>query len=79
MDIILLGDMDGIEAARRIRSVRDIPVIYLTANADPATVQRAPRLRTLCVSQQAGGRADLYSNIDSALYKHAHGTAAQGE
>ena len=41
MDIILLGDMDGIEASRRIRSSRDIPIIYLTANADPATVQRA--------------------------------------
>ncbi len=31
MDIRLRGAMDGIEAARQIRSARDVPVIYLTA------------------------------------------------
>ena len=33
MDIRLQGAMDGIEAARRIRSVREVPVIYLTAQS----------------------------------------------
>jgi CheY-like chemotaxis protein len=31
MDIRLRGMMDGIEAARQIRSAREVPVIYLTA------------------------------------------------
>ena len=41
MDIILKGEIDGIESAREIMRNNDIPVIYLTANADTATVKRA--------------------------------------
>ena len=33
MDIRLQGDMDGVEAARQIRSKADIPIIYVTAHA----------------------------------------------
>lgn len=31
MDVRLKGSMDGIEAAKRIRATRQVPVIYLTA------------------------------------------------
>ena len=41
MDVRLKGEMDGVEAAERIRADLDIPVIYLTAYADEPTVQRA--------------------------------------
>jgi two-component system, cell cycle sensor histidine kinase and response regulator CckA len=41
MDIHLRGDMDGVEAAQTIRERFGVPVIYLTAFADPATLQRA--------------------------------------
>jgi CheY-like chemotaxis protein len=41
MDISLAGEMDGIEAARRIRDARRVPVIFVTANTDEATHQRA--------------------------------------
>ncbi len=41
MDIRLKGDMDGIEAAKEIWTRLHIPVIYLTANADDGTLQRA--------------------------------------
>ena len=34
MDINLKGEMDGIEAALKIHSFSDIPVIYLTAFSD---------------------------------------------
>ena len=34
MDIMLKGDMDGIEAAGQIHSLFDIPVVYMTAYAD---------------------------------------------
>jgi CheY-like chemotaxis protein len=37
MDIRLAGKMDGVEAARRIREQRDIPIIFITAHGDPAT------------------------------------------
>lgn len=41
MDIMLPGDMDGIEAATRIQSQFGIPVVFLTAHADEATLTRA--------------------------------------
>ena len=41
MDIHLAGEMDGIEAARRLRDEHHVPVVFLTANADQATMSRA--------------------------------------
>ena len=34
MDIVLPGDMDGIETSRKIRDDMDVPVIYITAYSD---------------------------------------------
>lgn len=41
MDIVLKGEMDGIETAGQIRQHWPIPVIYLTAYADSLTLERA--------------------------------------
>ncbi|HEY0438660.1 MAG TPA: response regulator, partial [Xanthobacteraceae bacterium] len=40
MDINLKGNIDGIEAARRIRELVDTYVIFITAYSDPATLAR---------------------------------------
>ncbi len=41
MDVQLKGESNGIEAAHAIRKYLDIPLIYLTANVDEATFQKA--------------------------------------
>jgi CheY-like chemotaxis protein len=41
MDIMLLGDMDGIEAYEKIKKQRNIPVIYTTGNSDSLNRNRA--------------------------------------
>lgn len=41
MDIQLKGILSGIETARQIKNERDIPIVYLTANNDDATFERA--------------------------------------
>ena len=41
MDINLKGEMTGIEAAKLISKDNDVPIIYLTANADIDTVNKA--------------------------------------
>src|SRR6185295_4152240 len=41
MDIRIEGPLDGIETAQLLRSRFDVPVIFLTAFADEATVARA--------------------------------------
>jgi CheY-like chemotaxis protein len=44
MDIRLAGQMDGVEAARRIREQRDTPIIFITAHGDPATRAHVERM-----------------------------------
>ena len=41
MDIGLRGEIDGIEAAKRIRDRLKIPVVFLTGFADDVTVAKA--------------------------------------
>ena len=45
MDIQLKGKLDGIETARIIQESDDIPIIYLTANADDSHFNRAKSTR----------------------------------
>ncbi|HSV95662.1 MAG TPA: PAS domain S-box protein [Spirochaetota bacterium] len=70
MDILLAGSMDGIEAARAIRRANDIPIIYITANADKATVDRASDTQPYAYLNKPIHERDLYSNIESARVKH---------
>jgi diguanylate cyclase (GGDEF)-like protein len=44
MDIILQGDMDGIEAAEHIYAEYEIPVVFITAYADDDTLLEAQRV-----------------------------------
>src|ERR1041385_5865559 len=41
MDIRLAGELDGIAAAARIRSERDVPIVFLTAHSNDETLRRA--------------------------------------
>lgn len=41
MDVMIEGDMDGIETARAIAATHTVPILYLTGESDPATQQRA--------------------------------------
>lgn len=43
MDIILKGDMDGIEAMEEIRKASDVPVVYLSGNSDRFNYERAKK------------------------------------
>jgi len=41
MDIMLEGELDGVETSRRLRGLRDIPVIFASAYSDEVTRLRA--------------------------------------
>jgi diguanylate cyclase (GGDEF)-like protein/PAS domain S-box-containing protein len=70
MDIQLQGRMDGVEAADQIRQRFGIPVIYLTANADHPTVQRAKVTEPFGYVIKPFEERDLHTSIEVALYKH---------
>jgi two-component system, response regulator PdtaR len=40
MDIVLKGDMDGIETAKKIKEKFNIPIIFLTASSDNKTLDK---------------------------------------
>ena len=70
MDILLPGDMDGIEAAEIIRQRFDIPVVYITASSDDATLSRAKVTEPFGYILKPFDERGLYSTIEMALYKH---------
>ncbi|MGE5410562.1 MAG: PAS domain S-box protein [Clostridiales bacterium] len=71
MDIILKGQMDGIEAAQIIKTKFGIPIIYLTAHADEKTLHRAKITQPYGYILKPFEIRDLQTTIEIALYKHA--------
>ena len=71
MDIRLKGEMDGVEAAGQVRDRFDIPVVYVTAYADDATLQRAKITQPFGYILKPFESRELHSAIEMALYKHA--------
>jgi PAS domain S-box-containing protein len=70
MDIWLKGSMDGIEAAEAIRRRIDVPVIYLTAHSDSATLTRAKLSEPFGYIIKPFEERELATTIEMALYKH---------
>jgi DNA-binding LytR/AlgR family response regulator len=71
MDIMLKGDMSGIDAAEKIRESLNIPVIYLTAYADENTLAKAKVTEPYGYIIKPFKEIDLHTSIEMALYKHA--------
>jgi signal transduction histidine kinase len=72
MDINLKGETDGIETARKIREIYDVPVIFLTAYSDDKTLERAKSATPFGYLIKPYDEKELYSNIEMALSKHQH-------
>ncbi|MFN3916515.1 MAG: response regulator [Flavobacteriales bacterium] len=71
MDIMLKGQMNGIEAAEAIRQNNRIPVIYLTAYADESTLAKAKVTEPYGYIIKPFKEIDLHTSIEMALYKHS--------
>lgn len=70
MDIMLDGEMDGVETAGRIRERFDIPLIYLTASSDHDTLRRAKVTEPYGFLIKPLDSRELYTTIEVALHKH---------
>jgi CheY-like chemotaxis protein len=69
MDINLKGEMTGIEAAKIITQKHDVPIIYLTANADIDTVNKAKVALPYGYIIKPFTDKDLQTNIEIAIFK----------
>jgi PAS domain S-box-containing protein len=71
MDIKLIGDMDGIETAEKIRAFADIPLVYLTAFTDDTRLTKAQLTEPYGYILKPAHKHVLHGTIEMALYKHA--------
>ena len=70
MDIRLDGAVDGIDAATAIRQRYHIPVVFLTAYADKATIERAKAAEPFGYIVKPLTHATLNTSVEMAVYKH---------
>lgn len=70
MDIMLKGEMSGIDAANEIKEKFNIPVIFLTAYADEATLSKAKVTEPYGYIIKPFKEIDLHTSIEMAIYKH---------
>ncbi|MGB5874716.1 MAG: response regulator [Bacteroidota bacterium] len=71
MDVRLSGNIDGVEAARRMREELELPVVYVTAYSDDATLERAKRTGPFGYLLKPVSARELHTTIEMALYRHA--------
>lgn len=70
MDILLEGDMNGIEAAEHIGAKLDVPIIFLSCLNDPELLHRALKIRPYGFILKPYDHAELHFNIENALARH---------
>jgi DNA-binding NtrC family response regulator len=71
MDIRIDGPIDGIETARQIRQLRDVPIVFLTAYTDRETLDRAKEIGPYGYLVKPFAERDLQATIEMALEKGA--------
>jgi len=69
MDIRIHGSIDGIQAAAQLRQSSDVPVLFLTAYSDSATLQRAAAVLPDGYLLKPFGERELAASIELALHK----------
>ncbi len=70
MDIHLAGQMDGIAAAEQIRRRFQIPVVFLSAHAEPEMIERARALLPYGYLVKPFKARELHATIQIALARH---------
>jgi len=67
MDIHIEGAMDGIETARRIPEASQVPIVYLTAYSEEATLARARSTKPYGYLLKPFSERELHATIQMAL------------
>ncbi len=69
MDITLPGEIDGIEASKRISEENGIPSIFISASTDDATITRAREAMPFGYIVKPYNQNMVFASIDMALYR----------
>lgn len=77
MDIAIKGEIDGIETAAQIKSIADVPIIFLTAYANEQTLDRASQTGCYGYLIKPFREKELQAAIKMSLSKHQEQSAIQ--
>ncbi len=77
LDIQLKGKMDGIETAARLQETGNVIIIYLTANSDEATFNRAKLTRPHAFITKPFKQLDLQRAIELVISRMAEAETGQ--
>ena len=69
MDVALDGQLDGIDAAKKIRERMDVPIVYLTAHTDSGTLDRAKDTEPGGYVLKPYSERELHAAIELALVR----------
>jgi len=72
MDIVIRGEVDGIDAARQIMRETDVPVVFLTAHGDAGTIVRAAQTAPYGYLTKPFNSESLRAAIEVALHRIEH-------
>ena len=67
IDIVLNGDMNGIDAAVKISEMHDCKIIYMTAQSDEDTIERAQKTNHVGFLHKPFEPYQLKNGIERAL------------
>ena len=70
MDIRIKGPLDGIATARMLKMQFSTAIIYLTAHADPAMIERAKKTEPHGYLRKPVDVVDLRTTLEIAQYKY---------
>ena len=70
MDIFIKGKMDGIQASAKIWDEFKVPVVYLTANSNLETIQRAKITAPFGYITKPFKEIELQTTIEIAVHRH---------
>ena len=70
MDIMLKDGDDGIETALKLKTIADLPIIFITAYSDKSTIERVKSVGPAGYLIKPFNHNELYSAIETSYYKH---------
>ncbi|MEQ9229519.1 MAG: response regulator [Cyclobacteriaceae bacterium] len=70
MDINLAGQIDGVQTTGKLRTNHNVPVLYLTADRDPHTLERAKLTNPDGYLIKPFDSDELVSAIEIAIHRH---------
>ena len=70
MDIELSGETDGIETAKQLKSLHNIPVVFVTGYSDNKTIERAKQANPMGYLIKPIDMLELKVTIEFVIFKH---------